>query len=262
MNAADLLALYDQQERRNASFPGTERVETTHTLRFVAWQGENSFVLHSHLSELDERAIDRIIDEEIAYFTERGAAFEWKVYSHDTPANLVERLVAHGFEAGEEETLLIRALEDAPSRLFDLRGHTVERLTDPADVDHVLVVEDEVWGGENPGLAQRLRREIVEAPDYLSVFLARVEGTPVGAAWMTYAPASDFGSMWGGSVLEGYRGRGIYGALVAARAREARARGRRFLMIDAGPMSRPIVESLGFIPVATTVPCTYTPPSA
>jgi GNAT superfamily N-acetyltransferase len=255
MEPSRLLTLYDDQERRNAHFPDNERKETAHTLCFLDTQGGLGFVLYSQLGGLTDAAIDRVIDEEIAWFRERNADFEWKVYSHDMPPDLRDRLAAHGFEVGNAETLLIRDMEHAPARLFDLRGHDVIRLMDTALVDDVMAVEKEVWGGEKAGLAQRLRRELVGAPEYLSVFLARVDGVPVGAAWMTYTPESDFASLWGGSVLENYRGRGVYGALLAARAREARERGRRFLMIDAGPMSRPIVESMGFIAVATTWPC-------
>ncbi|HTX49603.1 MAG TPA: GNAT family N-acetyltransferase, partial [Caulobacteraceae bacterium] len=48
-----------------------------------------------------------------------------------------------------------------------------------------------------------------------------------------------------------YRGRGAYRALVAARADEARRRGHRFLTVDARETSRPILERLGFQPLAT-----------
>ena len=126
-------------------------------------------------------------------------------------------------------------------------------------VDAVVAVESAVWGGEKGDWGERLCREMLAAPDYVSIFVARAEGVPVGAAWVTYLPESDFASLWGGSVLEQYRGRGVYGALLAARAIEARERGRLFLMIDASPMSRPIVESLGFTAVAITTPCMFDP---
>jgi predicted acetyltransferase len=46
--------------------------------------------------------------------------------------------------------------------------------------------------------------------------------------------------------VPGHRRRGLYTALLAARAQEARRRGARFLTVDASPMSQPILEKLGF----------------
>ncbi|MYR23936.1 GNAT family N-acetyltransferase, partial [Streptomyces sp. SID6137] len=52
-------------------------------------------------------------------------------------------------------------------------------------------------------------------------------------------------------------GRGLYRALVAHRARIAAARGCRYLQVDASPMSRPILERLGFLPLSITTPYLY-----
>jgi GNAT superfamily N-acetyltransferase len=43
-----------------------------------------------------------------------------------------------------------------------------------------------------------------------------------------------------------FRKQGLFTSLVAVRAQEARRRGARFLTVDARPMSRPILEALGF----------------
>lgn len=250
-------ALYDLQERRNARL-AARRMETAHTIRQVDTTGGRSFVIYSDLRGLDEAAMNRVIDEEIAFFRGRGLDFEWKVYQHDAPIDLRERLAARGADVEETEALMIRELADAPARLFDFRGHNVERITDPDRVEGVVAVESAVWGTDTRGLGERLRRAITETPDEMSVYLVCMQDVPVGAAWVTYTPDSDFASLWGGSVLENYRGRGIYGALLAARAEEARQRGRRYLMIDAGPMSKPIVENLGFMRISESNPCVFT----
>jgi len=60
----------------------------------------------------------------------------------------------------------------------------------------------------------------------------------------------------GAGVLPSARGRGVYRALVAERWREAVARGTPALTVQAGAMSRPILEKLGFVAVAeVTVLC-------
>ena len=58
-------------------------------------------------------------------------------------------------------------------------------------------------------------------------------------------PGTEFAGIWGGSTLPEFRGRGIYRALVAARARSAIARGVRFIHSDCTDMSRPILERSG-----------------
>jgi GNAT superfamily N-acetyltransferase len=56
-----------------------------------------------------------------------------------------------------------------------------------------------------------------------------------------------------------WRGRGIYRALVAHRARIAAGRGIRYLQVDASSQSRPILRRLGFVPLSTTTPYVYQP---
>ena len=69
-----------------------------------------------------------------------------------------------------------------------------------------------------------------------------------------------FASLYGGATLPEWRSRGIYRALVAARARLAAARGVRYLLVDASDDSRPILERLGFVVIGTTTPFQWTPP--
>ena len=49
-------------------------------------------------SDLDEATADAEIAAQVAFFRERGiGGFEWKLYDHDRPADLGERLRAAGF---------------------------------------------------------------------------------------------------------------------------------------------------------------------
>jgi GNAT superfamily N-acetyltransferase len=59
-----------------------------------------------------------------------------------------------------------------------------------------------------------------------------------------------FASIWGGSTLPDYRGRGLYSALIAARLQEAEKRGYQYLTVDANPeTSMPILQKLGFVTI-------------
>ena len=92
-------------------------------------------------------------------------------------------------------------------------------------------------------------------PRVLSVYVAYVEGVPASTGWIIFPEGSVFGGLWGGSTLSQYRGRGLYTALLAIRAQEARGRGVRYLTVDASPMSRPILEKFGFQAIAFAYAC-------
>ena len=61
--------------------------------------------------------------------------------------------------------------------------------------------------------------------------------------------------------LAAYRGRGVYRALVAARATSALAHGCTVLQVDASDDSRPILERLGLRTVGGTTPYAVGAPS-
>jgi hypothetical protein len=73
---------------------------------------------------------------------------------------------------------------------------------------------------------------------------ASIDGRIVGTAAAGLGPAGI--NLFGGSVLAEARGRGVYRALTIARWELAIARGTPALTIQAGRMSKPIAERLGF----------------
>ena len=78
-------------------------------------------------------------------------------------------------------------------------------------------------------------------------FIALIDGRVVGTAYAALGAAGV--NLFGGSVLEEARGRGVYQALIAARWEAAVARGTPALTVQAGRMSKPIIEKLGFVQV-------------
>jgi hypothetical protein len=83
----------------------------------------------------------------------------------------------------------------------------------------------------------------------------------VSAGWVRYMSGTGFATLWGGSTLAQWRRRGIYKALVVHRARLAAQRGFTYLQVDASDNSRPILEGVGFVPITTTTPYVFKPPS-
>lgn len=254
MSPEEIRALYDQDQRINFTEPGTHREVTPFTVRSINESVPESFLLYSKLTP--ENA-DQIIEDEIAYFEGIGHSFEWKHYSHDMPPDLVERLRKRGFDIGDPETILVLDMQGLTGILTQPVTHDIRRITDPVLIPSLVKVQEDIYGEEMPEMTERLIRELTTAPDYISLYATYIDGLPVASSRINYSPNSPFASLWGGGTLEAYRGRGVYTALVAARVQEAIARGYRFLTIDASPMSRPIVEKLGFVTIAISRPCLW-----
>src|SRR3954465_11918380 len=62
---------------------------------------------HVIFSSLTAETADAAITREIAHHQNLNAPFEWKLYAHDTPPDLMDRLRHHGLEIGPVEAVLI-----------------------------------------------------------------------------------------------------------------------------------------------------------
>ena len=186
----------------------------------IAWSG------------LGDADADAAIAAQVAYFAARGEEFEWKLYDYDRPPDLGGRLMAAGFAAAGEESLMVTEVSSVPTQ------------------------------GDLPS-GVRLRRSVLaqlhDHPDAVAMVVAMAGDQPICSARIEFLPGSSFASLWGGGTLPGWRGRGIYRALIAYRARLAAARRYRYLYVDASPDSQPILARLGFSRLAVTTPYVWDP---
>jgi GNAT superfamily N-acetyltransferase len=148
-------------------------------------------------------------------------------------------------------------LENAPTLAPLDCTHPVRRITDPEQIGEAVSVPEKCLNKDRSWLVRRLADEIRHDPESLSVYAIYLDGQPVSSARMEFAPGSPFASLWGGATLPAYRHRGLYSALLAARIEEARSRGRRYLTVDAGAMSHPILEKRGFVRLTGARPCLW-----
>lgn len=245
MDRETLLAIFDREQRLEIEFPGTHREQVGSVIREITGGDEphRGFIAYSHLRP---ETADEDIDAQITFFQSKHMDFEWKVFDHDQPTDLRQRLVARGFEPGDPEALMVLDVNTAPDWYWSMDLPNVTRVTEQAGVDAVSQLEAEVWNEDQAWLGAELWRNLRERPDLLSVFAVYDGSRTVSAAWIYYHPPTQFASLWGGSTLADYRRRGYYTQLLAVRAREARQHGFRFLTVDASPMSRPILEKHGF----------------
>ncbi|MFR9799222.1 GNAT family N-acetyltransferase [Streptomyces sp. MS06] len=253
MDRDAVLARYDREMREGArpDSPGAlvERVGDVvrQTAPAHGWNG----VLWSRL---DAAGAGPAIAGQIAHFAGLGREFEWKVYGHDAPCDLGRRLTAAGFRAEAQETLMVADTADVSRGVALPEGVRVQTVTDPRGVDLVVRVHEQAFGSDGSGLRRRLLERLSADPGALVAVVALAAGVPVASARMELAPGTRFAGLWGGGTVEAWRGRGLYRALVAHRARIAAERGYRCLQVDAGALSRPVLERLGFEPLTTTTP--------
>ncbi|HET7265247.1 MAG TPA: GNAT family N-acetyltransferase [bacterium] len=222
---------------------------------------------------------DAVISEQVAFFHRlasardarrdgNGAAdlpplgdspeVEWKVYGHDRPADLGARLAAAGFESDEPETLMVfdlrGGLPDVPNDGTIARGIDVRRVTDAPGLADLTEAARAAFGRDPAWRAERMKQyERQLADPAVSFYVVHAAGRPVASARVDFPRGRSFAGLWGGGTVPTYRGRGIYRALVRVRAEEARRRGYRYLRVDARETSRPILDRLGFMPLARIV---------
>ncbi|WP_328784950.1 GNAT family N-acetyltransferase [Streptomyces canus] len=257
MDHVAVLALFDRDMREGAQSdgPGARVERVGGVVRQVAAEhGWNGVVW----SDLDESSADKAIAEQIAYYTGLGREFEWKLYGHDLPFDLGQRLRAAGFTAEPEETLMIAEVADLTLDVEPPEGIRFLPVTDRAGVDQVADVHEKAFGTDSSRLRHQLLARL-DDPDGVVAVVALAGDEPVSAARMEFVPGTRFAGLWGGGTVESWRGRGIYRALVAHRARAAVERGYRYLQVDALATSRPILERLGFEPLTITQPHVYQP---
>lgn len=258
MDHVAVLALFDRNMREGAQpdGPGARVERVGRVVRQVAADhGWNGVVW----SDLDEASADKAIAEQIAHYTGLGLEFEWKLYGHDLPVDLGERLRAAGFTPEPEETLMIAEVADLTLDIDPPEGIRFLPVTDRAGVDLVADVHEKAFGTDSSRLRRQLLARLQDEPDTVVATVALAGDVPVSAARMELVPGTRFAGLWGGGTVEGWRGRGIYRALVAHRARAAVERGYRYLQVDAMATSRPILERLGFEPLTITQPHVYRP---
>ncbi|HEU5035485.1 MAG TPA: GNAT family N-acetyltransferase [Nocardioides sp.] len=251
MDDTALLALYDEQVRGTLGVrvPPTWTVELDGPVTRCVTPRDGFTMFTADASGLDADELEALVDRTFASFREHGVGFEWKTFDHDR-ADLVPLLLERGARAEARESLVLgetRLLAAEPVLPDDLR---MRRVTARADLERIAAMESEVWGEDWAWLADDLEERL----DSIEVLVVEDGDTVVSAAWLVPLGDTQVAGLWGGSTRAAYRGRGIYRALVAARATSALARGCTVLQVDASEDSRPILERLGLRTVGGTTP--------
>lgn len=259
MDPLAALAAYEEQVRRRPhTGPGGAVERDEHVVRVVeagGWSG----VTWSDLGRLG-LDVDVVVAEQVHRFTTVPGGWEWKHYSHDLPADLPDRLRAAGLVGAEPEALMVAKIADLRDLDLAVRrpdGVRLEAVRDRAGAEALVAVHDAVFGGDHRRLGEMVLGALLRTPRPVEAVVAWSGAVPICAGRVELPPTGEFASIWGGGTLPGWRGRGVFRAVVAHRAAIAAGRGYLYLQVDASADSHPILQRLGFAQLATTTP--YTP---
>jgi hypothetical protein len=255
---AEVLDLYDRQVRPGSGLADGVPTEQDGPVRRVFYPG-TGFLAAPPDTGLRGAELDALIARQRDVWALRRESVEWKVYGHDRPEDLPERLMAHGFTPEGEETLLFAEAADLLGQRHGAPGVEVREVDDPEDLRRIADQHTEIWEEDWGWLAQDLADRKAAHPESIFILAAEAGGELVSSAWLVLRPGTDFAGLWGGSTVAAWRGRGIYRDLVARRARIAVERGYRYLQVDASSVSRPILQRLGFTAATTTTPYVWNP---
>jgi GNAT superfamily N-acetyltransferase len=188
-----------------------------------------------YLSKNSPEEIERVIDDVISQY---NTPFKWCVGPWTEPQDLEQRLLARGFTSWGARGMYTEVMDvSAPHVRVD--EATPEIYVDTMARGWNMTAEerrdvDEVW-----------RTTIARADRKHFGYVAFLDDKPVGAAGIIMKPES--GYFTGAVVLDGYRGKGIYRALLAARLAVLRERGISLATTHAREAtSAPILEKLGW----------------
>ncbi|WP_394613880.1 GNAT family N-acetyltransferase [Lentzea sp. JNUCC 0626] len=257
-SAAALLSAFDTQARPaewTTPDPGAEVHQDGPVYR-VTWPRRRGFIAGPPTLGVEGTTLDTLIARQRDYFTTRNQGVEWKTWSHDTPADLPDRLLAAGFESEGQETVLVGLANELTTQP-PLDGVVIREAKDESDIHKLAATATKVFGRPHDWLVDHLL-EKQHDPNVVPV-IAEANGEVVSSSRIEFVPGTEFAGLWGGGTLKAWRGKGIYRALIAHRARLAVARGTKYLQVDASEDSRPILERLGFTTITTTTGYAWTP---
>lgn len=197
-------------------------------------------------AQLSEASVDGVIDEVARRFQERKVWHLWFLNEDSRPANLTQRLEAHGWKPLREGVGMAMDLSAIAEPFPPPPGLEIERAVDEAGVA--------LWGTFHRYLEHNQRDEPRERL-YISLglageqplrhYIARLDGEPAGA--LSLFLGQEAAGIYNVEVAEHLRRRGVGTAMTRAVLKEARTLGARVGVVAPTRESRSMYERLGFV---------------
>jgi GNAT superfamily N-acetyltransferase len=245
MDRNELLAQFDREMRLDPPVIEGYLVEKVGSVVRLMGLTEHC-ILHTQAPPSE---LAHVVAEQVADLRPRGQLVEWKVYSHDPTPELPRFLAAAGFVPKPQETLMV----------FDLRTEFLpgpapaavefRRIQDEAGFRDLVAVDRAAFEDFDPALYERVRERLHDPR--VGIFVAYAHGVPAAGGRVEVERGKSFAGLFGGGTVPEFRRRGIYHHLIRVRAEFARQAGARYLAVEAiDTTSRPILEKVGFLPLA------------
>ena len=221
---ADLLQAYDEQLRTDAETPSAIVRDRLGPLRLVTFAGGRGFVTYRDLGGADAARIARLVAQALAHYRGRPGDRAGRVEDARPRSGARAARGAAGQRVRARRAGVDHDRRGPAARRRRRRcptGVTLRRVTDEADVRAMSAMQDEAFGepisrgagGRAAAPAGRGRRHGA---------LGRRGGRRDRQRRSARTgPGTEFAGIWGGATRPEWRGRGIYRALTAARARSA-----------------------------------------
>jgi ABC-type Fe3+ transport system substrate-binding protein len=194
---------------------------------------------------LREEGVDRAVAEVASLLRQSEAErASWWLTELSTPSDLEERLLAAGLTRDEADYLHAAMVLTTEPPAVDVEARRVESLAEYVEARRLAL---DVFA--NPHMRAPTDAQLAREWEQLAdpVYAAWVDGRMASVGRAIFTRVGAF--LMGGASAEWARGRGAYRAVVRARWDAAVERGTPALAVGAGPLSRPILERLGFVQV-------------
>jgi GNAT superfamily N-acetyltransferase len=201
-------------------------------------------VVHADLAP-DEA--DGMIQESLERFRAHGAPGSWHVGPSMRPADIGERLVAHGFSYGGDDIGMAVDLAALPEEVPVSAVLEIERVKDEETLG---AWQDTLARGFGEGpveaewVGEMYRRLGLGDDGPWRHYLGRLDGAPVATS--TLFVSAGVAGIYFVSTVEEARRQGIGGAITLAPLREAREMGHGVGVLGASEMGYPVYRRLGF----------------
>jgi hypothetical protein len=239
----NLLALADNPNTHTPLGPDDERIVQP---RFVLWMGSHPDWNVAQRFRFAATELDEVMAEVHGLLRERDRVrLSWEIGSHATPHGLAELLLDRGLVWDEPDPLQIgMVLDHAPPRPPGVQVRAVKTFEEYATSETIAHTS---FGSTDLSEAQIGQGFGRYDPSRSRRYLARIDGQDVATGNASFTAHGVV--LNAGSTLPQWRGRGAYRALVRARWDDAVAAGTPALVTQAGRMSLPILEQIGFVAV-------------
>ncbi len=232
------------------SYLGTSPLAERHVTDEIEWVitgvWDNTFngVVRAQLSEAHA---DQVIDEVARRFRERDVPHLWFLNVDSRPANLEQRLLAHGWVRLREGVGMAVDLSAIASPFPPPAGLTIERAVDEAGIAQ--------WIDLHPHYLENDQRDEPRERLYISLglsgdqplhhYIARLNGESVGA--LSLFLGREAAGIYNVEVAEARRRRGVGTAMTRAVLEEARDLGYGVGVLGPTRESRSMYERLGLV---------------